>query len=198
MKAIIFDFDGVIVNTYEQHYRVFSKVYENLDREKHKLLFEGILHESKENFKVRDNAIDEFKLLEKELLKKKVSKDVLHILKKLKKRYLLFIISSNKESVLHAFFEKENLQNLFDKIYGFETHKRKDIKFKLLLEEYNLGKNDVVFITDTLGDVLEAKKLGIKSIALDSGFHERERLEKGKPFKIVSKLKEILEIIEGM
>ncbi len=198
MKAIIFDFDGVIVNTYEHHYQTFTKVYENLDRETHKQLFEGNLHKLKENLVVKDSSIDEFELLKKGLLKQKISKNVLNVLKKLKKKYFLFIISSHKESILNAFFEKENLSKLFNKIYGFETHKRKDVKFKLLFKEYNLDKNDVVFITDTLGDILEAKKLDIKSIGVDFGFHERERLEKGKPFKIVSKFKEILKIIEKM
>ena len=46
-----------------------------------------------------------------------------------------------------------------------------------------------------LGDLLEAHKAGIKSIAVDFGFHERERLEKGNPAKIISDFSELPEAI---
>jgi len=34
-----------------------------------------------------------------------------------------------------------------------------------------------------------------KAIIFDFGFHKRDRLEKGEPFKIVSSFEELLEII---
>ena len=40
--------------------------------------------------------------------------------------------------------------------------------------------------------------VGVKTIAVDFGFHERERLEKGNPFKIVSSFDEMLKVIENM
>ena len=47
----------------------------------------------------------------------------------------------------------------------------------------------------TLGDILEGHKAGVRTIAVDFGFHGRDRLEKGEPFKIVSSFEEVMEEI---
>lgn len=68
----------------------------------------------------------------------------------------------------------------------------------MLFNKHDFNNEDCIFITDTLGDILEANKVGVKSIAVDFGFHERERLEKGNPFKIISNFKDIRKIIENI
>jgi len=77
-------------------------------------------------------------------------------------------------------------------------NKSKVEKFKYLFKKYKLKPEDCIFITDTLGDILEGNKVGVRTIAVDFGFHKRDRLEKGKPFKIVSSFDEILKVIGDM
>jgi len=196
IKAIIFDFDGVIVNTYENHYQTYARKYKSLDRETHKRLFEGNVHEMRAKFIVKDEALDYPSLLREHLLKQKIEKNVLSTLYKLKENFSLFIITSNRESILKEFFKKQNLSTLFSDILGFETHKKKNVKFQHLFEKYNLNKDNILFVTDTLGDILEANKLGIQTIAVDFGFHERERLKKGNPLTILSRFEDILLSVE--
>ena len=56
---------------------------------------------------------------------------------------------------------------------GAETAESKEVKFQILLDNYQLQKDEVIFITDTLGDILEANNAGIKSLGIDSGFHDQ-------------------------
>ena len=81
-------------------------------------------------------------------------------------------------------------------MYGLETHKLKTHKFRKVLDELNLKENECIFITDTLGDILEANEVGIPTIAVDFGYHERERLEKGNPLQIISNFEELIETIK--
>jgi len=46
-----------------------------------------------------------------------------------------------------------------------------------------------------LGDILEGHEVGVKTIALDSGFHDRERLGQGKPYAIISSIFDIYEYL---
>lgn len=115
----------------------------------------------------------------------------------LKEKYLLYIISSNTEKAITKFLNYHKLE-YFDEILGVNFHKSKVEKFKYLFGKHNLKPEEVVFVTDTLRDILEGHKVKVKTIAVDFGFHERERLEKGNPFKIVSNFDEMLKTIENM
>ena len=65
----------------------------------------------------------------------------------------------------------------------------------MVFENFNLKPEECVFVTDTLGDILESKKVSMKAIALENGYHERERLEKGNPWKIISSFEKLIETI---
>jgi phosphoglycolate phosphatase-like HAD superfamily hydrolase len=54
---------------------------------------------------------------------------------------------------------------------------------------------EVVFVTDTLGDVIEGNEAGITVIAVDFGYHDREMLERGMPYFIVSNYNQLLKLI---
>ena len=45
---------------------------------------------------------------------------------------------------------------------------------------------------------LEANEVGIGTIAVDFGYHERERLQKGNPLKIISRFEELIETVKNI
>lgn len=67
----------------------------------------------------------------------------------------------------------------FSEILGSDVARDKIRKIKMVLDNNDLNAEDCVFITDTLGDILEARQCGIESIAVTWGYHEAERLQKG-------------------
>ena len=163
IECVAFDFDGVIVNTYENHYQTYVKKYQDLDRETHKKLFEGNILELRKILVVKDNSLDTTSLLREYLIKQVLDSRVRSILKNLKKKYLLFIITSHSELVINEFLKKEKIDDLFTKVLGRESAEKKEIKFQMVLDDYSLKKDEIIFVTDTLGDILEANKLGIKN-----------------------------------
>lgn len=198
IKAIVFDFDGVIVNTYENHYQTYAKKYKDLDRETHKRLFEGNVLELRRSLVVKDEGLDITALLKEHLMEQDLDFTIADILKDLNKKYMLFIITSHSEPVINDFLRKEKIDSLFKQVLGRESAEKKEAKFLKVLDKYSLKKNEVVFVTDTLGDILEAKKAGIRTIAVDFGFHERWRLQNGKPFAIVSNFEELEKMISTL
>jgi len=197
MKAIIFDFDGVIHDTFELAYKVNVEVFgDRFSEEDYRSLFDGNIYDKAEI--TEENSRKFFELQNDSFKSLKIEENVKENLVKLADKYLLFIISSNQEETLKTYFQNNNFTHVFKEILGSETHKSKVEKFKILFDKYGFGPNDCVFVTDTLGDIIEGNKVGVKTVGVDFGFHERERLERANPFRIVSSFDEIVEVIDEL
>lgn len=194
MKAIIFDFDGVIHDTLELGYLVYKQLYADASLEEYKNTFNGNIYKSE---KITPEIAElYFEFSGPEYAKLELGNHIKEELLKLKEKYSLFVISSNAEKILKAYFEKNHSSQIFIDILGMETHTSKVEKFKILMKKYDLTTADFVFVTDTLGDLLEAQKLQLQTIAVEFGFHDGEKLRQGHPTKIVSKFEDILPAVE--
>jgi phosphoglycolate phosphatase-like HAD superfamily hydrolase len=92
--------------------------------------------------------------------------------------------------------EKKLLQ-YFEAVLGFEKQRSKDRSFKKILIKYKVNKEDVLFITDTVGDILEAKKNNLKVVGVGYGFQGKERLAKENPDYMIDCAKEIVEVVNS-
>jgi phosphoglycolate phosphatase-like HAD superfamily hydrolase len=69
-------------------------------------------------------------------------------------------------------------------------------KFKMLEEEFNISFNDTIFITDSTGDIVEAREVGYKSIGIRTGVHSKEELLELNPEIVVDSFEELEKYIE--
>jgi phosphoglycolate phosphatase-like HAD superfamily hydrolase len=65
------------------------------------------------------------------------------------------------------------IDKFFDYVATKEVAIGKVEKFNIILEKYNVSKDETVFVTDTLGDLMESKSAGIPTIAVTYGAHNR-------------------------
>ncbi len=196
MKSIIFDFDGVIHNTFELAYAIHKNMKPESSRENYRSYFDGNLFKRLDADSNKEDE-KEFRRQEYEAFKTlKINEEIREELEILSQKFNLYIVSSNSIKNLEMYLKNNNILHLFKEILAAEAHTSKVEKFKILFKKYHFDASSCVFVTDTLGDILEANKLKIKVIAVDFGYHNRKRLEKGKPFAIVSQFKDIRKIIE--
>ncbi len=65
-----------------------------------------------------------------------------------------------------------------------------------VLRDLGLPAEEAVFVGDTLTDIETGKKAGIDVYGLPTGFHTREELSRARPKRILSHLKELIDLVD--
>lgn len=200
MKVILFDFDGVIADTFSFCHRIINS-RDLIDEDEYRARFEGninVTSKAKTSSKKDDKPFDFFGPYTSALLNCAPNDGLADVIKSLSKRYTLIIISSTISPAISQFLELHHLREYFTEILGNDIEKSKVKKIQRVLEQYKISSDETILITDTLGDIREATQCDVRCIAVAWGYHSLETLQKGSPYKIVSRPKEILEAIESL
>ena len=204
IKAIIFDVDGVIFNTEEQIFRLIKRLcrkYKCSIKTKKEFLdmYDENFYKSLGKKGVKGKQLDKFKQ-ECETELKKLDVHIFNkiplVIKELSRHYYLAVISSNFRKVISRNLKNKGLLGCFSLIVGADKIESKTEKLKKCLKEFNIKPSEAVYVGDTAGDIKEAKKIKLKSLAVTWGFHSRTVLKKANPAYIISKPKQILKILK--
>lgn len=196
-KIIFFDFDGVFINTFDVCFSINQEVNENLSQDEYKSFFHGnIFDATRQNNIPRKNHpnfsqryIEKTHLLE-------ISKEMKSIIEELTKKYTLTIISSTETEAIKKHLQRANISNSFSHVLGADIHKSKVYKIQYILDKYKTSPTQSIFITDTLGDIKEASKCDVKSVAVLWGWHDFDTLKTGSPEYILKNPTELIPSIE--
>lgn len=92
--------------------------------------------------------------------------------------------------------EKVGLISAFDFVATFETARSKVEKFNIIAEKYGVTTADILFITDTLGDIREAQSAGVPTIAVTWGAHDRSYFTR-QEYTMLKKIVDTVEELES-
>ena len=204
LKGVIFDLDGVIVNTVPLHFKAWKKMFGeyqkkfNFDDYKDKV--DGIPRLDGARAILNDASLDQ---LQKAAAKKqeyflefldqegvKVFEDALNLIKELKANHIKVAVISSSKNCLHI-LKKAKIDNLFDVIItGNDITKGKpepDI-FLSASKKLNLDPLECIVLEDAVLGVEAAKRGNFKCIGIDRYRHP-QRLTKAD--LVVNTLKEL-------
>ena len=85
--------------------------------------------------------------------------------------YKLYLLTNITDASYNYINEQMNIDSLFEGgIYSYQEHlvKPNEEIYKLILDRYNLNKEETIFFDDREKNVLAANKVGLKSIVFKS------------------------------
>lgn len=157
-------------------------MYPTMTQEKMNEILRGNFHEELEKFKLTNKPIEETEeekknrqeIYSKEKLNTPLYLGIRELLESLQSAgYILTINTSAFEKNCVPIIEKLGINKFFDFIATAELSKSKVEKFKIIEEKYRFPKEDIIFITDTVGDIREAGIAGIPTVAVTWGAQGR-------------------------
>lgn len=197
IKHLIFDFDGVIADTFDINQALSFEHDPTATAEDFLAHHDGNVF-AEPRIKFKPERVHLFYSEYSKRLKPSHLSLSIDPLQRLAEKYSLYIISSTGEEAIKGILKQVDILKLFAKVLGQDTHKSKLEKFKILMDQYGINPENSIFITDTLGDIKEANQVGIRTIGETFGFHPRERLALGNPFKIVDSWIEIESLLKEL
>lgn len=195
-EMVLFDFDGVIVDSMQMNLDILEKILGRaFDADEYRQLFTGNVYEKlKAEFKellegdIQQSFFNEYT---KRLLEIAPFSDIDAMLEAAARSRKAYIVTSSLEDTVADYLERHQLAEYFDGIFGMETHTSKVVKFRHLLDKGSMQTDQAVFITDTIGDVLEADEVGIDSIAVTWGFHPKDWIADSPHHTLVESVDEL-------
>ncbi|GBF78702.1 HAD hydrolase-like protein [Aphanothece sacrum] len=207
VKAIIFDFDGTLADTYHAFVEIANSLSgefgykpvnsEDLEKLKHLSVKELIKQSEISPLKipfVLNRVTSELRHKIQEL---KPINGIPNFLKELKENgYLLGIITSNRQENVLSFLKSNNLGNLFEFIYSGTTLFGKHKVINQLLKEHKLIPSEIIYVGDETRDIRSAQKSNVKVIAVAWGFNSPEILAQHQPDFLIYHPQELMRAIQ--
>ncbi len=194
MKHVLFDFDGVIVDSFEVAYETMLHFQEyEVTRDQYRQLFYGNIYETTEP-KITVGVSEEFfGIYEPKLLELNPFDGMAEVLHQANEHgHTVSIVSSSLNGPIERFLQKYDLDKYVGDVYGADVDRSKVKKIRMALEKHNAQPQESVFVTDTLGDIREATEVHVPSIGVSWGFHDKDTLLKGEPLAVVDSAQELL------
>lgn len=182
-EYVLMDFDGVIANTFQMCYEISCQVWPGLTREQYVEKFKGDVNETLTE--IKSAGLNFFALYSARILDQKLVTGMDDMLKFLGQNFTMILVSSTESEPIKEFLRHHHLLEHFSAIFGNDVPSSKRQKIQLILGHYKIKPSECVLVTDTLGDLLDAKGLGVPSIAVTWGYHNEKTLRGGEPVSFV-------------
>ena len=180
LKAIIFDFDGVIIESFDIKTQAFRELFKDSEKvekiveyhkqnggvsryKKFKYIYSEILKQPLDDKTFNDLGERFSNLVVEEVKKCPYVPGAVEFIRRNSNKLRLFIASGTPEEELRAIVAARDITKYFRGIYGSPTIKSEILSG--ILNRENLDKKDVIFIGDTITDYNEAAKLGVPFMA---------------------------------
>ena len=194
IKAIIFDFDGVILDdatikeeAFENFFPskfddVVKPILNEHMKKGRKIVIRECIRAIKQSYQQEldyDFYLRKYSLLTKEkILNCSEIKGASHALNVLSKKYLLFILTATPDEEIDDIIEKRGL-NQFREVIGSNNGTKVELAQKLF-EKYDFKPDEVVYVGDGSNDLDCARKLGFEFIGIcnqTNDFEERDDIK---------------------
>jgi len=115
--------------------------------------------------------------------------------------FKLAVASNSARRGVHLALENTSIKDLFDVIVTRSDVNRMKPDGALIAEtlrRLNVKPSEAVYIGDTVHDILAARRVGVKSIAISGGAHSISLILNSKPDILIKDIKELPRVLKGL
>lgn len=206
MRAVIFDFDGTIADSFGTviaiaYHLTKKEQLANLDqvklmRDNNASLMQAIKSLNIPKWQWPWLIQRGRRLMAQQIHQVPAFPGLDHVLRDLSQsKFQLFIISTNSTANVERFLLEKGMLPYFDRIYGGAGLFDKDKTIRKVLKQEGLESTSAVYVGDEVRDILAAKKLDMPCIAVSWGYNSAELLASYAPMVVAHNAKQLENVI---
>lgn len=108
------------------------------------------------------------------------------------------IISSSRADVVRGYLEDHGVADIISSVSGGEEGRSKEASLLANMERFSVQPEQTCMVGDAISDIRQGRQAGVKTIAVDWGFHARQLLEKESPDFLADSPRQLLRILHDM
>jgi phosphoglycolate phosphatase len=194
---LIFDFDGVIVDSFDAAYKLSQHLLKTKDEASYRALFQGSIADVLKQ-KLSPRVITRFfQQFNRAMLAQPIVPGMADLITAVSKDYNLAVVSSSTTGGIKRFLAEFEIEQYFTEILGYDVAGNKSDKIKDLMNTYHFSNKECIMITDTVGDVREAAIVSVPSIAVSWGYENEHDFKSIKTHKVVHTPLELQQAIDS-
>jgi phosphoglycolate phosphatase-like HAD superfamily hydrolase len=203
-RAVVFDFDGTIVDSLKAVIKVFEDVTkrphrftpEEIEELQHKDPLQIALELNVPKWKIPWLLVKGRRMFRDHMRSMTVHIGMPEVIRTLHESGVpLYVLSSNSKSNVQKYLRWNDLNGYFTNVYGNAGLLGKTRKLHILFKNEKLDPTTSWYIGDETRDIIGAHGAGLKVIAVSWGYNSRTALADKKPDALVDTPSEILTIL---
>ena len=203
IRAMFFDFDGVIWDSEAEIYKGVCGVYRHFGREPPDFteVWQSISAPYSEWWRSRGftaNERDIWNIFRQhaDISRARPKPEAKHVMSRLLEYHLpCFIVSASDRWTIENLLHRENMRGHFAGVYGDAEH-TKDERILETLSVLEIDPRDAIFVGDRPSDIRDGRNAGVVTVAYIGNHPVEELLGRAAPDHLIRSLTDLLRIIE--
>lgn len=203
MKLLLFDFDGVLVESLEIYEKIVTACLQKISRPliiNHNEFLELFNDNFYESLAKKGVDLKDFMEKSGDMLfgvnyeKMKPVTAMLPVVAELQKENILLVISSNDSGTIQEALDHFGYSEYFREVLGSDFMLSKKDKMTFAFDKYRVSAENIYYIGDTAGDIVEGKAAGVKTVGVTWGWHSKEKMAAVRPDYLFNRPEDLLQL----
>lgn len=204
MRAVIFDFDGTIVDSLNAVIKVFNDMTkhkhrftsEEIEELQHKDPLQIALELNVPKWKIPWLLVKGRRMFRSHMRSIHVHDGMEQVLRELTAQKIpLFVLSSNSKSNVQKYLQLHGLDRYFKNIYGNAGVLGKARKLHILFKNEGVTVDESWYVGDEVRDIIGARAANLRIVTVSWGYNSRRALADKEPDALVDTPEELLAVL---